>query len=67
LKIENPIAFKYSEFACIVDFLVEKFGKNKFDIYMKSLFLNQNEIAFKNVYNIDFTDFINDFLKMANK
>lgn len=68
LKTENPIAFKYSEFGCIVDFLIEKYGKEKFDTYMKGLFINYNhDDLFKTIYNIDFNEFLNDFIEKTKK
>lgn len=66
LNIKDPIAFKYSEFACIVEFLVEKYGKDKFLIYIKRLLTNNNHNKiFKDIYGIDFNDFLNDFIKMT--
>ena len=68
LRIKDPTAFKYSEFASIVDFLIEKYGRDKFERYMKSLLINHdNNAVFKDIYGIDFNDFLKDFIKMAKK
>ena len=41
LNVKYPITFMYSEFACIVDYLAETYGKGKtFDIYQET-FRNQ--------------------------
>ncbi len=67
-NIENPIAFMYSEFACIVDYLIEKYGKDKFYKYMNSLFTNYNHNdSFKKIYNTDFNTFLADFIVHAKK
>jgi hypothetical protein len=68
LNIENKIAFMYSEFACIVDYLIETAGKDKFLYYMKELIKNDNhEKIFKSVYDIDFDDFIKNFKEQIMK
>ena len=62
LKVENRIPFMYSEFACVVDYLIANFGKDKFLIYMKSLIKdNDNDKIFKEVYKVDFDKLIKDF------
>lgn len=68
INVKYPIAFKYSEFACIVDYLVENYGKDKLLIFMKKLFENSNNNkVFKETYNIEFTDFIQDFKNQVIK
>ncbi|MBN2769978.1 MAG: hypothetical protein JXR90_04695 [Spirochaetes bacterium] len=68
LNTENRIAFMYSEFGCIVDFLIEKYGKDKFCEYMKGLFHNyDHDNLFKNIYNTDFESFLNDFKENTNQ
>lgn len=63
LNIENPIAFKYSEFACIVDYLITTYGEEKFYQYMFGLFKNYNHNeVFKNIYKIEFQDFLIKFV-----
>ncbi len=62
LDVPYRITFMYSEFACMVDYLIEKYGKDKFLVYMKSLIKsnNHNKI-FKEVYGIDFNEFLIQF------
>lgn len=62
LNVKNPIAFQYSEFACIVDYLVITYGKEKLLIFMKKLFENSdNNVAFQETYSIEFSKMIQDF------
>jgi len=62
LNVKYRITFMYSEFACIVDYLVVNYGKDKFLLYMKSLIKsNDHEKIFKQIYGIDFDIFIMDF------
>ena len=64
LDIENPIAFKYSEFGCIVDYLVLKYGKDRFIDYLKLLIENENyKDAFKIIYHSDIDIELEDFKK----
>ncbi len=66
LNVKNPIAFKYSEFACIVDYLAVTYGKEKLLLFMKKLFENSdNDEVFKEVYNIEFSKVIQDFKKQV--
>jgi hypothetical protein len=60
--------FMYSEFACIVDDLIVRYGREKFLRYMKTLLSNDNHnLVFKEVYGIDFENYISDFKKIINK
>jgi len=60
--IQNSPVFIYSEFACIVDYLVATYGKEKFLLYMKELLKNSNnDEVFKGVYNIEFSKVIQNF------
>jgi GR25 family glycosyltransferase involved in LPS biosynthesis len=66
LKVKYRITFMYSEFACIVDYLIKQYGKEKFLVYMKTLFNDNNhDKMFKRVYGIDFSKSLNDFRKFA--
>jgi predicted SprT family Zn-dependent metalloprotease len=68
IKTQNRIAFMYSEFGCIVDFLIAKYGQDKFYQYMNNLFLNYNhDESFKDIYHTDFDSFLNDFKATTNK
>ncbi len=62
LDVQYRITFMYSEFACIVDYLIEKFGKEKFLSYMKELTtISDHDKIFKKIYGIEFGHFITDF------
>jgi len=62
LDVENRIPFMYSEFACVVDYLVAQYGKEKFLVYMKRLLKERdNPIVFKEVFGIDFDAFLKGF------
>jgi predicted SprT family Zn-dependent metalloprotease len=64
LNVKYPIAFMYSEFACIIDYMVVKYGKAKFLSFMKSLINdNDHDKLFKQIYEIDFSEFLIDFRK----
>lgn len=68
LNVKYPIAFMYSEFACIVDYLVVNYGKDKFLLYMKKLMKsNDHDKIFKQIYGIDFDIFIMDFRQFAGE
>lgn len=60
--IDMPIAFYYSEFACIVDHLVELYGRKAFLMYMKALLHNSNhDEVFLSVFHTSFVSFIHEF------
>ena len=64
LNVKYPIAFEYSEFACIVDYLIATYGKENFLIFVKKLIENSdNDRVFKEVYNIEFSIVITNFKK----
>ena len=64
LDVENRVTFMYSEFACIVNFLIERYGREKFHQYMTGLMVNKNhDNLFKKIYNISFTDFQDEFIE----
>jgi len=68
LKVKNKIAFIYSEFACIVDYLKKQYGKDKFQNYMVKLLDSwQPEKVFKDVYRIDFNTCLKDFKKYVKE
>ncbi len=67
LKVKYRITFMYSEFACIVDFLIKEYGKEKFLVYMKTLFNdNDHDKVFQQVYGTDFTKCLRDFRLFVN-
>jgi hypothetical protein len=62
LDVRYRIAFIYSEFACIVDYLVGTYGKEKFMEYMKALLKSGDQDAvFRKVYGISFDNMIENF------
>jgi predicted SprT family Zn-dependent metalloprotease len=62
LDVENRIPFMYSEFACVVDYLVAQYGKEKFLTYMKRLVQERDHnIVFEEVFCIDFDAFLKEF------
>ena len=62
LDVQYRITFMYSEFACIVDYLIEKYGRDKFLLYFKELStISDHDKIFKNIYGIEFGKCIKDF------
>jgi hypothetical protein len=62
LDVPHRITFMYSEFACIVDYIIEKYGKDKLLLYMKTLMNNsKHDQVFKEIFGIDFSKCIQDF------
>lgn len=67
LDVSNRIGFIYSEFACIVDFLIEQYGRDRFLSYIKTMITgNNNDRAFQDIYGIEFNELINDFKEKVN-
>jgi hypothetical protein len=63
LDVQYRSTFMYSEFACIVDYMIMTFGKDKFLEYMKRLLTDSNhDRIFKEVYRIDFESFQQNFI-----
>jgi len=68
LDVKYRMTFMYSEFACIVDYLIETYGKETFLSYMKALLRGGNqERAFKNLYGIEFDECIQNFRNSVNE
>lgn len=66
LDVEYRTTFIYSEFACIVDYLVEKYGMDRFLSYVKELTASSNhDQVFKKTFDIEFSDCIQDFRESA--
>jgi len=62
LDVKYKTTFMYSEFACIVDYLIESYGKEIFIKYMNQLLNSyQHDKVFKDDYGIDFGTFLNHF------
>ena len=57
----------YSEFACIVDYLILTYGKEKLILYIKKLSNNpDNNKEFKKVYDLEFSKAIQNFKNIVN-
>jgi len=68
INVKYKIAFIYSEFGCIVDYLIKTYGKEKFIKYVKALLdENDNDKQFKKVYSRDFNEVISEFKEFVNK
>ena len=68
INVKYKIAFIYSEFGCIVDYLVKANGKEKLIQYIKALLEeNDNDKQFKKVYSKDFNAVISEFKEFVNK
>jgi len=62
INVKNRIAFIYSEFGCIVDYMITTGGKDKFLNYMKTLLHNNNhDLVFNDIYGISFDKFLITF------
>lgn len=62
LTVKNRIPFLYSEFACIVDFLITNYGRESFLVYMKRLLReHRHDQVFDQVFKIPFERFISDW------
>jgi hypothetical protein len=62
INVKNRIAFIYSEFGCIVDYMITIGGKDKFLNYMKTLLHNNNhDQVFRDIYGISFDKFLINF------
>ncbi len=68
LNVKYKTAFAYSEFGCIVDYLITNYGKEIFMEYMMRLLdCYHPEKVFKDVYRIDFSTCINNFKKYVKE
>ena len=65
-KLKNKYRFIYAEYGSIVAFMIEKFGKDRFDRFLReSLKSNDFYVLFKDVFGQEFHEFINDFKNYA--
>ena len=68
LNVKHRIGFMYSEFACIVDYLIEQYGKDRFVSYIKTVIKDRNhDKAFIDIYGIEFNKFIEDFKSIVER
>jgi predicted SprT family Zn-dependent metalloprotease len=64
LDVRYRNTFMYSEFACIVDYLIKKYGKDKFLSYMKALInRSEHDKLFSKIYGIDFNTCLQNLTK----
>jgi GR25 family glycosyltransferase involved in LPS biosynthesis len=68
LEVKYKTTFMYSEFACIVDYLIETYGKQKFIQYMAQLLDScQHDKVFRDVYGIDFENCLHNFKRYVSE
>lgn len=59
-------AFIYCQFACMVDYLITRYGKDKFLNYMKTLlYESDHNLVFASIYGISFEEYIQQFKNFA--
>jgi hypothetical protein len=67
LDLKNSVSFMYSEFACIVDYLILIYGKEKLILYIRKLSNNpDNNKEFKKIYGLEFSKAIQNFKNIVN-
>ena len=68
LKVPNPAAFLYSEFACIIDDLMAKYGREKVLAYVKALLNKSDDLElFRATFGQSFDDYLGDFRRRISK
>jgi hypothetical protein len=68
LNVKYRITYMYSEFGCIVDYLVGNYGKARLLLYMKSLIKdNDHDKIFKQIYGVDFDKFLINFRQFVTE
>ena len=64
--LPNKYWFVYSEFACLVEDLIQYYGKEKFFRYMTELLREKDDKKlFRNIFGIEFNEYVNDFKNRA--
>lgn len=67
LTVPYPSTFAYCEFACIIDYLIDRFGRERFAEYQAELLDgHDSDSVFKEVYGLDFDAFTQDFRAHAD-
>ena len=67
LDLKNSVSFMYSEFACIVDYFILTYRKDKLILYIKKFCNNpDNNKEFKEVYDLEFLKAIHNFKNIVN-
>jgi len=68
LDVGRRITFIYSEFACIVDYLVEHYGRDKLISYMKGLISDGgHDKVFEEIYGIEFDTCMQEFKEFVTQ
>ena len=61
-SLPNKYWFIYSEFACLVEDLIQNYGKEKFLQYMTELFEEKNDKkVFQRIFGIEFNEYVDNF------
>ena len=62
LEVENRKPFIYCEFACIVDDLIARFGRQKFQTYLERMLReDDHDAVFRQVFGVGFDAYLADF------
>lgn len=62
--LPNKYWFIYSEFACLVDDIIQNYGKEKFLQYLTELLEEKNDKdVFQRIFRIEFNKYLDDFKK----
>ena len=68
LNVKYKTTFMFSESACIVEYLIEIYGRDRFEQYMKQLLVSVNhDRTFKAVYGIEFEQCLQNFRHHVNE
>jgi len=66
LQVQFRKGFIYSQFACLVDFLVQQHGQDRFLAYVRELLHDRNHAsAFRRLYGVDFATEVERFRRAA--
>ncbi len=68
LKVTSKAAFLYSEFASIIDDLIENYGQEKVLAYVKGLLTESDDSKlFRATFGLDFDDYLSSFRQRVNR
>lgn len=61
-SLPDKYRFIYSEFACIVDDLIQSYGQEKLNQYMTALLSEKDDgEVFRRIFGVDFENYVDDF------
>ncbi|MCE5239954.1 hypothetical protein LLH23_15950 [bacterium] len=67
LQVQFRKGFIYSEFACLVDYLVEQYGRDRLLAYVNALMRDSNNArVFRGIYGVDFPAAVAQFREAAS-